>query len=125
VIQPVTLQFLLEYHSDDVFTPGGDPVQIAVMPTLEHTVSFFLSMTLVTGVIFEMPLVMMFLQAIRICTWRTYLGFWKHFVFGLLVFSAVITPTGDAFTLSLFMAPVLVLFFGGVAACRMMAPKDI
>jgi len=68
--------------------------------------------------------VMLFLQAIRVCTWRTYLSAWKHFVLGLIIFSAVITPTGDALTLAVFMAPILVLFFGGILACRMMAPSD-
>jgi Tat protein translocase TatC len=124
VIQPVTLRFLLTYHMSDVFTPGGDQVTIPSMLRIESTIGFFLSMTLVTGLIFELPLVMLFLQAIRICTWRTYVKFWAHFLFGLVVFSAVITPTGDAFTLVLFMAPVLTLFFGGVLVCRIMAPKD-
>lgn len=124
-IQPITLHFLLSYHLNDVFTAGGDPVVIPSMLGIGNTISFFLSMTLITGVFFEMPLIMLFLQAIRICTWRTYLAYWKHFVFGLTVISAIITPTPDAFTLVVFMMPVLVLFFGGIVVCRMMAPKDI
>lgn len=125
VIQPFTLRMLLPYHAENVIVPGGETIRITPMLSMKETVSFFLSMTLVTGVIFEMPLVMIFLQALRICTWRTYLGAWKHFTFGLLVFAAVITPTGDAFTLSVFMAPILALFFGGILVCRMMAPSDI
>lgn len=125
VIQPITLRFLLTYHTNDIYMPDGSILEIAMRPDVKGTISFFLSMTLVTGVIFEMPLVMLFLQAIRICTWRTYIAYARHFVFGLFVLSAVITPTGDAFTLAVFMAPVLVLFFGGILLCRMMAPSDI
>src|SRR6185436_11908638 len=99
VIQPFTLRTLLTWHSDNVMAPDGSIILVTPKLTMQNTVSFFLSMTLVTGVIFEMPLVMLFLQAIRICTWRTYLSAWKHFTLGLLVFAAVITPTGDAFTL--------------------------
>ena len=105
--------------------PDGSILEIAMRPDVKGTISFFLSMTLVTGAIFEMPLVMLFLQAIRICTWRTYVAYARHFVFGLFILSAVITPTGDAFTLAVFMAPVLVLFFGGILLCRMMASSDI
>ena len=125
VIQPLTLQFLLSYHADDIFTPTGEIIPVAANMTISETVSFFLSMTLVTGIIFELPLVMLFLQAIRITTWRTFAQYRKHFFFGMLVFAAVITPTGDAFTLSVFMAPMLVLFEGGLLLCRIMAPKDI
>jgi sec-independent protein translocase protein TatC len=125
VVQPWTLRFLLTLHSNDVLGIDGQIIPITPKLAMRETVSFFLSMTLVTGLIFEMPLVMLFLQAIRVCTWKTYLSGWRHFLVGLLVFSAFITPTGDAFTLALFMAPILVLFFGGIVVCRMMAPKDI
>jgi sec-independent protein translocase protein TatC len=125
VIQPLTLRYLLTYHTDDVMALDGKIIPVTAKLTMQNTVSFFLSMTLVTGLIFEMPLVMLFLQAIRICTWKTYLTYSRHFVFGLLVLSAIVTPTGDAFTLIVFMAPILVLFFGGILVCRMMAPKDI
>jgi sec-independent protein translocase protein TatC len=126
VIQPITLRFLLTYHATDVLTPDLQ-TRIAVTPklTMQNTVSFFLSMTLITGLFFEMPLVMLFLQAIRICTWRTYVRYARHFVFGLAVLSAVITPTGDMATLAIFMCPVLVLFAGGILACRIMAPRDV
>jgi Tat protein translocase TatC len=124
VIQPITLRFLLTWHADNVVGPDGSIIPVAPKVTMQNTVGFFISMTLITGLFFEMPLVMLFLQAIRICSWKTYAAYWKHFVFGLTVLSAVITPTGDAFTLCVFMAPVLVLFFGGILVCRMMAPKD-
>jgi sec-independent protein translocase protein TatC len=125
IIQPITLRFLISYHASDVFGPDGKLIPIAAKLQMQSVIGFFLSMTLVTGLVFEMPLLMLFLQAIRICSWRTYLKYAKHFVFGLLIFSAVITPTGDMFTLGVFMIPVLMLFVGGVAACWMMAPKDI
>jgi len=125
VIQPISLRFLLLYHAADIMDPSGEIIEVAMRPTIQGAVSFFLSMTLVTGAIFEMPLVMLFLQAIRITTWRTFAKYRRHFFFGMLVLAAVITPTGDAFTLAIFMAPMLVLFEGGILLCRMMAPSDI
>jgi sec-independent protein translocase protein TatC len=123
-IQPIMLRALLTWHSSDIPGLDGTLVNVAPKLTMRNTISFFLSMTLVMGLIFELPLVMLFLQAIRVCTWRTFVRAWRHFMFGLFVFSAVVTPTGDAITLLLFMAPVVVLFFGGILLCRMMAPKD-
>jgi len=124
-LQVYFLTFLLKYHAKDIVSPTGEAIPIDMKMSFGPWVSFFLSMALVTGLVFEMPLVMLFLQAIRICSWRTYLAYWKHFLFGLLVLSAVITPTGDAYTLIVFMIPVLALFFGGVIVCRMMAPKGL
>jgi sec-independent protein translocase protein TatC len=124
-LQPVFLETLLKYHVDDILTPTGERIVVDMRPSFGPIVSFFLSMMLVTGLMFELPLVMLFLQAIRICSWRTYLKYASHFCFALLVITCVITPTGDAFTEIVFMMPVLALFFGGVLICRMMAPKDI
>jgi sec-independent protein translocase protein TatC len=124
-LQPVTLDFLLNYHVNDIALPGADPIRIETKLGFREAVGFFLSMTLITGLFFELPLVMLFLQAIRICSWRTFSKYAAHFSFGLFVLSAVITPTGDAFTLIVFMIPVLALFFGGILLCRMMAPSDI
>jgi len=125
VLQPFTLRMLLPYHTDDIVSPLGEAIHVDVKLSFKEFVGFFLSMTLIMGLVFELPLVMLFLQALRICTWRTYVAYSKHFFFGLLVFAAVITPTGDAITLIAFMVPILALFFGGVLMCRMMAPKDI
>jgi sec-independent protein translocase protein TatC len=125
VIQRFTLQMLLNYHVRDIYTPTGETIPIEVKLKLENAIGFFLSMTLVTGLIFELPLVMLFLQAIRICSWKTFSAYRKHFFFGLLVFAAVITPTGDALTLAVFMVPLYGLFEGGIIVCRMMAPDDI
>lgn len=125
VIQPATLRLLLSYHAADVQAPDGTLIPVTAKLTMQNAVSFFLSMTLVTGLVFEMPLVMLFLQAIRVCTWRTFLRYSRHFVFGLVIVSAIITPTPDVLTLVLFLIPVLSLFFGGILICRMMAPKDI
>jgi sec-independent protein translocase protein TatC len=125
VIQPFTLEVLLKYHAGDVVTPAGEQVPIEMKLRVAQAVSFFLSMTLVTGLIFELPLVMLFLQALRITTWRTFSQYRRHFFFGMLVLSALITPTGDAFTLGVFMVPMLLLFEGGLVVCRVMAPKDV
>ena len=125
VIQPLTLEFLFNYHAADIVTPDGQIIAIDMRPAIAPIVSFFLSMTLITGLVFEMPLVMLFVQAIRISSWRTFAKYRKHFFFGMVVLSAVITPTGDALTLALFMAPMLVLFEGGILLCRIMAPKDV
>lgn len=125
VIQPVTLQFLLDYRADDILAPDGTIIAAPPKLAIQSTISFFLSMTLVMGLFFELPLVMLFVQAIRIATWKTYLKYAKHFVFALFVAGAIITPTPDAATLLVFMTPVLALFFGGILLCRMMAPSDI
>ena len=120
VIQPIALEALITYPPE-MHTLDGGRIRVSAKLSLQSTVSFFLTMTVIMGLIFELPLVMMFLQKIRVVTWRTFSKYRRHFLIGALVLSAVITPTGDAFTLGLFMIPIVVLFEGGILVCRLTA----
>lgn len=121
VIQPPALEFLLTANIE-IPLPGGRVVQIHPMPRIDNVFSFFLTMALVMGLTFELPLGMVAAQKFEVATWRTYSKYRRHFLMASLVAMAVLTPSGDMFTLGICMLPVVFLFEGGIVACWFMKP---
>ena len=101
LIFPLTVKFLGTYQvSEDV----------ANMLTLQSYMDTLLMMSLVMGIVFELPVVswllgkMGLINASMMQTWR------KHAVVAILMVSAIITPTTDAFTLFVVALPIWLLY---------------
>ena len=101
LIFPLTVKFLGTYQvSDDV----------ANMLTIQSYIDTLLMMSLVMGIVFELPVVswllgkMGLINASLMQTWR------KHAIVAILVISAIITPTTDAFTLFVVALPIWLLY---------------
>ena len=101
LIFPLTVKFLGTYQvSEDV----------ANMLTLQSYMDTLLMMSLVMGIIFELPVVswllgkMGLLKASMMRMWR------KHAIVAILVIAAIITPTTDAFTLFIVAPPIWLLY---------------
>ena len=78
--------------------------------TLNSYISFALSIVVIGGFIFQMPVISALLTRLRIITPRFLTAKWREVVFGLCVIAAVVTPTTDAFNMLLFVAPMIALF---------------
>ena len=101
LIFPLTVKFLGTYQvSEDV----------ANMLTLQSYMDTLLMMSLVMGIVFELPVVswllgkMGLINAAMMRTWR------KHAIVAILMVSAIITPTTDAFTLFIVALPIWLLY---------------
>ena len=101
LIFPLTVKFLGTYQvSDDV----------ANMLTIQSYIDTLLMMSLVMGIVFELPVVswllgkMGLINASLMQIWR------KHAIVAILVISAIITPTTDAFTLFVVALPIWLLY---------------
>lgn len=116
VAQPLMLEVMLTFM--DVRS-----AQFEVMPQVADLVGFFLGTTLVMGIVFELPLVLLFVQALGMADWRTFSKFRRHFLMIAVVLAAVITPTGDAVSLAAFMVPIVLLFEIGILLCRFSAGR--
>ena len=101
LVFPLTLRFLAEYQvSSDV------PNQIS----LESYMDNFVTLILMMGVVFELPLLAWLLGIFGLLD-RTFFGrYRRHAVVALLVLTAVVTPTGDPFTLAVVFLPVYCLW---------------
>jgi sec-independent protein translocase protein TatC len=95
----------------------NDWIALDVDLRLNEWLGFALILPLVFGVSFQAPLVMFFLTRIGICTYKTYLDYWRAAVMILAVFSAIITPTPDVVTLLYLFVPMMGLYLVGILVC--------
>ena len=84
---------------------------------LNEWLGFAILLPLVFGVSFQTPLVMMFLNRIGLFTAADYLSKWRYAFFVLALFSAIITPTPDAVTMSYLFVPMFGLYMLGILIC--------
>jgi sec-independent protein translocase protein TatC len=81
----------------------------------DQFLDFFLRMILLFGFSFELPLLLVLLNALGVLPGRTLTAKWRPIVFGVFVFSALATPTGDPFTMLVLAVPMTALFGVAVA----------
>jgi sec-independent protein translocase protein TatC len=101
LIFPLTVKFLGTYQvSPDV----------ANMLTLQSYIDTLLMMNLVMGIVFELPVVSWLLGKMGLINATMMQAVRKHAVIAILVISAIITPTTDAFTLLVVALPIWLLY---------------
>lgn len=101
VLFPMTFRFLGTYQVD---------VSVSNMISLESYISTLLMLCLVMGVMFELPILSWLLAKIGVVHSNLMKGVRRYAVVTILVLSAIITPTGDVFTLMLVAAPIYLLY---------------
>jgi len=73
-------------------------------------ITFTTQFTLIFGLAFELPVVVMTLVKIGLLSYQTMSNTRAYAVLTIFVVGAIITPTGDALTLSLLAAPMCILY---------------
>jgi len=101
IIFPFTFRFLGTYQVADV-------VENTI--TLESYISTMMALTIAMGVVFEMPVLSWLLAQMRLLSSTFMTRYRKHVVVFILIASAIITPTSDAFTLMLVSLPMWMLY---------------
>lgn len=100
-IFPLTLRFLGTYQvSDDVRN----------MLSLQSYVDTFLMMSFIFGVLFELPVISWLLALMGLLKTAWLKHYRRHAIVVIVVIAAVITPTGDAFTLTMVSLPIWLLY---------------
>lgn len=94
---------------------GFTPASVGNYLPVDRYLSFFLRLVVVFGVAFLTPLFIVGLNMLGILSGRALARSWRYIIFGVFVFAAVATPTGDPVTMLLLSVPVLVLVGGAVA----------
>ncbi|MCH5308702.1 MAG: twin-arginine translocase subunit TatC [Prevotella sp.] len=101
LIFPLTVKFLGTYQvSDDV----------ANMLTLQSYVDTLIMMNLVMGIVFELPVVSWLLAKMGLINAGLMSRWRRHAIVAILIVSAIITPTTDAFTLFVVALPIWLLY---------------
>ncbi len=101
LIFPLTVRFLGTYQvSPDVSN----------MLTLQSYIDTLIMMSLVMGIVFEIPVVSWMLARMGLLHEKAMRTYWRHALVVILVISAIITPTTDAFTLFIVALPIWLLY---------------
>jgi sec-independent protein translocase protein TatC len=93
-----------------------------VVPILyfDRYVSFVVLVILAFGLSFLLPVLLVFLQMVGVLTPQT-LGAWRRWaILAIVVFAAVITPTGDPMTLAALAVPMYVFYEAAIIIGRIM-----
>jgi sec-independent protein translocase protein TatC len=116
VTLPYMLRFLVKFTV--VSLPGIEP-----MITVTEYFDLTLMVLLGFGLVFELPVLIFFLTIFGIVTPQF---LWKNIRYAILVIAivaAIITPTPDATTMLIFMAPMVGLYFIGIAVSAVAVRK--
>jgi len=101
MVFPLTLRFLAGYEISSY---------IENSVSLDSYMDSFMMMCFIMGLVFELPLLSWFLSKLGILNRGFFNKFRKHAVVILLIIAAVITPSGDPFTLMVVFLPIYMLW---------------
>ena len=111
MVFPLTVRFLGTYQvSPDV----------ANMLTLQSYVDTLIGMSLVMGVVFELPVVCGLLGRMGLLTDGMMSEYRRHAIVAILIVAAIITPTTDVFTLFVVSLPIYLLYEVSIFIVRLM-----
>lgn len=109
IVFPVMLNFFADYQVSEV---------VSNTFSLSSYISLFSSTVLAFGIVFEFPTIIMALSAIGIVTRETLRAYRKHAICIILILAAIITPTGDPFSLMVCSLPLYILYEFSIFICR-------
>lgn len=105
VLLPFTLRFLTS-----MFVQGGFDAYISITEYFDLVLVILLGL----GLIFQLPILIFILSLFGIVTPRFLWDNFQYAVLVIAVLAAIITPTTDVVTMSVFMAPMLGLYLLGI-----------
>jgi sec-independent protein translocase protein TatC len=94
-------------------------------PMLDDTFAFYVKIVLALGLVFQMPMAVFFLARFGVVTAGFLIRKVKYAVLIIVVFAAVITPSGDPLTLAIFSAPMLVLYVVSIGVAWLFQKKQV
>ncbi len=110
LIFPLTVRFLGTYQvSADVDN----------MLTLQSYIDTLISMSLVMGVIFELPVVCAILGKMGFINGSLMARYRRHAIVAILIVAAIITPTTDVFTLCIVSLPIWLLYEASILLVKL------
>ena len=115
VVFPFTFRFLTTYQLS---------AEITNQISLNSYMSNFLVIIFIMGVVFEIPLLAWVLSQLGLISRPFLREYRKHAVVVLLIMAAVITPSGDPFTLAVVFIPLFLLYELAILVVRPGSPES-
>jgi sec-independent protein translocase protein TatC len=104
---PDTLSFLLG---------AGGNLDVTPALSIDSYFDKFVDVMLGIGVAFELPVLIFLLSLLRVVSPAFLLNHSRYAIIAIIIIAAAVTPSQDAFTLTLFAVPMCLLFFLGIFA---------
>lgn len=114
VVAPMTIRFFVSFNTGIEF--------VKVNITLQSYINFVLSLTLVFGLAFQMPIAIVFAERMGLVSVANLISARKFTVMGLLIAAAIITPP-DVISQIALAVPLYLLFEGSVLVCWLLRRK--
>lgn len=114
VLLPQVLTYVVHFANDGPIRP---------LISINEYFSLILVVLVGLGIIFELPVLIFILSAFGIVTPKFLLKNFRYAMLLITVAAAIVTPTPDATTMLVFMAPMVVLYFVGVLVSYMVVRR--
>jgi sec-independent protein translocase protein TatC len=99
-VMPFTIRFLLAIA----------PENVVPVLTVDEYINFVMWTTLAFGFVFQLPLVALFLGRLGIVNSKMLAGGRRYAIVGIAIVAAVVTPSTDAFTMTMLGLPLYLLY---------------
>ena len=109
LIFPLMLNFFADYQVSS---------SVPNMFSLSSYISLLTSMVFTFGIVFEFPVIVALLSAIGILRRQTMQKYRRHAICIIVILAAVITPSGDPFSLAVVAIPLYLLYEFSVLICK-------
>lgn len=109
IIFPLTVRFLGTYQVS---------LSVHNMLSLQSYIDTLLMMSLMFGILFEIPVISWLLALFGLLKAEWMQRYWRQALVAIVIVAAVITPTGDAFTLAIVSLPVWLLYEASILIVR-------
>jgi len=114
LVLPVGIKFLVNYGSKNNLQP---------MIGLSNYLTFAVGLIFAFGAIFELPLILLILGRVGVVGYHGLAWNRRYALLLNAVISAILTPTPDAYTMLLMMAPIQVLYEASIWLVRIFGKK--
>ncbi len=101
LVFPITMRFLADYQIS---------TKVPNIISLSSYMDNFIVICLMMGIVFELPLLAWLLGKMGILTRNFFSQYRRHAIVALLILAAIVTPTGDPFTLAVVFFPIYCLW---------------
>lgn len=111
VTLPFGIQFLLSFQSQD----------LQAVISISRFVNFVVVFILGFGLVFELPVFMVFTAQIGLVSAATYARHRRYAILAIAILAAVLTPTPDLVNMALMGVPLYLLYESGILLIRLLA----
>ena len=109
IVTPLMLNFFSGYQVS---------ATVPNMFSLSSYISLFTSMAITFGIVFELPTLVAVLSGLGVLTKESMRKYRRHAICAVVVLAAIITPSGDPFSLAIVALPIYILYEFSVLICR-------